>query len=149
MLYRPSFWILLLIALGWSVFQVKYEVQQKETTLLKLNREIARTESDIRILKAEWSHLTEAGRLEQQNAAFLHLVPIAPQQIYSLHEAGSRVASKQDQGGNKLGQNGIDQNGTNQGTGNANIGLDQSALAQLMQADRQNAPNMTGKGRQP
>ncbi|MCX8506601.1 MAG: hypothetical protein ORN98_08315 [Alphaproteobacteria bacterium] len=97
MLYRPSLWILLLMALGWSVYQIKYEVQQQETALARLNRDIARSESEIRILRAEWSHLNEPARLEQQNAAILGLVPITPQQILTLRtgEGNRQLAQAQ------------------------------------------------------
>lgn len=81
MLNRPSFWILLLMGFGWSVYQVKYEVQQKESALAQMNRDIARTEADIRILRAEWSLVTDPARLEQQNASLLGLVPLRPQQF--------------------------------------------------------------------
>ena len=123
MLYRPSFWILLLMALGWSVYQVKYEVQQKETALARLNRDIARSESEIRILRAEWSHLNEPARLEQQNAAFLGLVPIAPQQMVTL---------RRDNGAQRLTQNQSANNTANENAGVA-PDLDRGSLAQILQ----------------
>lgn len=129
MLYRPSFWVLLLIALGWSVYQIKYEVQQKEAALTRLNRAIARTEEDVRILRAEWSHLTEPGRLEQQNAAFLGLVPLKPQQITLMRHFEPSPRDHAASTGTPVGE--------------AAAGFDRSSLQNMMQAV--DAPPKGGK----
>ena len=129
MLFRPSFWILLLMAFGWCVYQVKYEVQQKETALARLNREITRTESESRILRAEWSHLNEPARLEQQNSAFLGLVPIAPQQILTL---------RKDEGNSQLAQTQSAPDGDKAGHG-VSHDLDRGTLAQMVQSETNRA----------
>ena len=135
MLFRPSFWILLLMAFGWCVYQVKYEVQQKETALARLNREIARTENETRILRAEWSHLNEPARLEQQNSAFLGLVPIAPQQILTLRkdEANNQLAQTQTAPDADKARFGVSHD------------LDRGALAHMLQSET-NLPAGQNKG---
>ena len=65
--------VLLVIAVGYAMFQVKYEVMQQEQTLGGLNKQITDDREQIRVLTAEWSYLTRPSRIEDLSARFLHL----------------------------------------------------------------------------
>ena len=66
-------WFCVVVAVGYAMFQVKYEVMQQEQTLAGLNRQITDDREQIRVLNAEWSYLTRPARIEELSARFLHL----------------------------------------------------------------------------
>ncbi|HEX3971750.1 MAG TPA: hypothetical protein VHX19_10510 [Stellaceae bacterium] len=80
---RPStvVWFCVVIAVGYAMFQVKYEVMQQEQTLASLNKQITDGREQIRILDAEWSYLTRPSRIEDLSARFLHLNSMSSSQI--------------------------------------------------------------------
>jgi len=57
----------LLVAAGLSLvlFSVKYQVQQLEAELTGIERGIVSEERAIHVLRAEWAHLNDPGRLRQ------------------------------------------------------------------------------------
>jgi cell division protein FtsL len=75
---RPStaFWIVTVVAVGYGMFQVKYEVMQLEEQLVKVNRQIAESREAIHVLNAEWSFLTQPTRLAELAKRHLNLAPI-------------------------------------------------------------------------
>lgn len=66
------------------LFSVKYKVQDLEDELSRLNREIAYEHRAVHVLKAEFSHLVEAGRLRRLAIQHLHMEPIQPDQLGTL-----------------------------------------------------------------
>lgn len=87
-------WLCLVIAVGYFMFQVKYEVMQQELTLASLDKQIATDREQIRVLDAEWSYLTRPSRLEDLAGRFLHLSDMNAAQIVapSALPAASSVA---------------------------------------------------------
>ncbi|HEY3916683.1 MAG TPA: hypothetical protein VGL83_02770 [Stellaceae bacterium] len=77
-------WLCIVIAVGYTMFQVKYEVMRQEQTLASLNKQIADDREQIRVLDAEWSYLTRPSRLEDLAARFLHLSGMSAAQIVTL-----------------------------------------------------------------
>ncbi len=75
---RPStaLWAAAVVVVGYAMFQVKYEVMQQESQLARINRQIADSREAIRVLKAEWSFLTQPARLSALSKRYLNLVPI-------------------------------------------------------------------------
>ena len=90
---RPgtALWLILVIAVGYAMFQVKYEVMQQEETLGRLNKEIADTRERIRVIDAEWSYLTRPDRLKRLAARYLNLAPIGAAQIGDLASVPERA----------------------------------------------------------
>jgi hypothetical protein len=80
---RPAtiVWFCVVVAVGYAMFQVKYEVMQQEQTLAGLNRQITDGREQIRVLNAEWSYLTRPARIEELSARFLHLNGVSSTQI--------------------------------------------------------------------
>jgi hypothetical protein len=85
-----AFWIGLVSALGYGVFQVKYEVQEMEDHLAQLNRTIIGDQQAIHILRAEWSYLNHPARLAALARRHLSLSPIAPTQISRIEDVPLR-----------------------------------------------------------
>lgn len=74
-------WTLAVVIAGYAMFQVKYKVVRLDSELVHLNRQIASTREETRVLKAEWTLLDEPERLNRLNNVFLKLQPISPTQI--------------------------------------------------------------------
>jgi hypothetical protein len=89
---RPGtiIWFCIVVAVGYAMFQVKYEVMQQEQTLASLNRQISEGREQIRVLNAEWSYLTRPSRLEELSTRFLHLNSMNSAQILPLSTVPER-----------------------------------------------------------
>jgi hypothetical protein len=77
-------WLVLVIAAGFCMFQIKFAVQELEHQLGQTNRDISRAQEQIRVLKAEWSYLNEPGRLSELNRRHLGLAPVSARQMENL-----------------------------------------------------------------
>lgn len=75
------FWTVAVVIAGYAMFQVKFHVAKLEDEFTRLNRQIATTREETRVLDAEWTLLDDPKRLDQLNSAFLKLQPVAPPQI--------------------------------------------------------------------
>jgi hypothetical protein len=73
--------ILLTVAIGVGLFLVKYRVQGLEGELNNLNRDIASGRERIHVLKAEWSHFNEPGRLRALAGRHLDMIPLESTQV--------------------------------------------------------------------
>jgi cell division protein FtsL len=91
---RPStaFWMVTVVAVGYGMFQVKYEVMQLEEQLVKVNHQIAASREAIHVLNAEWSFLTQPTRLAELAKRHLNLAPIATAQLGRLDTLPFRPA---------------------------------------------------------
>jgi hypothetical protein len=75
---RPStlLWLAVIAAVGYGMFQVKYQVTALEDELARVNRSIDNDRDQLRVLGAEWSYLNQPQRLDQLRQRYLTLVPI-------------------------------------------------------------------------
>src|SRR5262245_18104109 len=74
-------WLVLVIAAGFCMFQIKFAVQELEHQIGQTNRDICGAQLQVRVLKGEWSYLHEANRLADLNRRHLGLVPVAAKQM--------------------------------------------------------------------
>ena len=74
-------WTLAVVIAGYAMFQVKFHVAKLDDELAGLNRQIAATREETRVLAAEWTLLDDPQRLDRLNGASLKLQPVAPTQI--------------------------------------------------------------------
>jgi hypothetical protein len=77
-------WLLLVAASGYAMFQVKYEVAKLEQQLAQVDRGIAESREQTRVLSAEWSLLNDPRRLDQLAHRYLDLRPLLPKQLASI-----------------------------------------------------------------
>ncbi len=90
---RSTFlWLILAIMVGFGLFHVKYQVQDLEEELARLNAAILKEQQQIHVLRAEWSYLNTPARLEELAARHLDLGPIETAQIGSLSSLPWRPA---------------------------------------------------------
>ena len=92
---RPGtiIWFCIVVAVGYAMFQVKYEVMQQEQTLAGINKHITDDREQIRVLDAEWTYLTRPARLQQLADRFLHLQGVSSAQIVDLNTVPTRDAA--------------------------------------------------------
>jgi len=76
-----ALWISLIALVGAGMFTLKYEVKQLETELVEINREIKSDSQSIHVLKAEWSHLNNPGRIRRLTQKHIAMQPLHAEQI--------------------------------------------------------------------
>lgn len=88
-------WIIVLGLLGVGLFQVKYNVQSKETELRGINRQIEANRSAMHVLDAEWSYLNDPTRLADLTRRHTDLVPTQATQLKKFTDLPPRPATAQ------------------------------------------------------
>ena len=73
----------LVISSGTMLMNVSYHVQHAERDIKRLDREIAREEENIRVLKAEWAYLNNPVRLEELATGYVDLISPEAAQLIS------------------------------------------------------------------
>lgn len=73
----------LVIVSGTTLMDVSHHVQLAERDIKRLDREIAREEENIRVLKAEWAFLNNPVRLEALAADYIDLISPEAAQLIS------------------------------------------------------------------
>lgn len=73
----------LVIASGAMLMDVSHHVQRAERDIKRLDREIAREEESIRVLKAEWAYLNNPVRLEELATGYVDLISPEAAQLIS------------------------------------------------------------------
>jgi len=92
MIRRSTFFsVIVATALGLALFLVKYQVQDLEDQLTKIDREIVAERQTIHVLRAEWSHLNEPNRLRNLAVRHLGLVPLDSQQFLTSARFDARI----------------------------------------------------------
>jgi hypothetical protein len=66
---------------GFVVLQLKLSVQAQSETVETLARQIHRDREAIRVLEAEWAHLTTPSMLQDRSIRFMALMPPKAEQI--------------------------------------------------------------------
>lgn len=100
-----SLWVTLTCLVGFGMFVMKNKVQDLETELARINRNIEEDVKTIHILKAEWSHLNNPSRLRALAMKHISLNPIKAEQIinysalpfeYETSESGRRLIAQKN-----------------------------------------------------
>lgn len=76
-------WLVLASVTGWLVYHLKYQVQQREAELVRLNQQIADEQDTIRVLRAEWAYLSQPGRVGELARKHLELQPVENTRLVS------------------------------------------------------------------
>lgn len=75
------FWLVLVSAIGFAMFAVKYGVQSLEDELNRTKRAIIAEQHAIRADEAEWAYLTRPETLDEMNRRHLSLGPMSTKQL--------------------------------------------------------------------
>ncbi len=95
---RPASIAMLGLAFGAIaiLFHVSYLVSGLADELAQVNGEIARGRDEIHVLRAEWSFLNRAERLQALGARYLELAPLGPGQIVAATALPTKQAAPSD-----------------------------------------------------
>src|ERR1700686_4695934 len=75
------FWLVLVLAAGFTTFKVKYAVQDIEDELNRTRRQTIAEQQETRVLTAEWTYLNQPERLAELNRRFLGLAAVTTKQL--------------------------------------------------------------------
>ena len=84
--------------LGIGLFVVKYKVQDLEDELAMIDQQIVSERQTVHVLKAEWSHLNDPGRLKDLAERYLGMVPLDYQQYMSVGMVGQQLGTPRKPG---------------------------------------------------
>ncbi len=75
------FWVVVVLAAGFTTFKVKYAVQDIEDELNRARKQTIAEQQETRVLTAEWTYLNQPERLAELNRRFLGLAAINTKQL--------------------------------------------------------------------
>ncbi len=74
------------ILVSFGLYKLKYDTSVAENTARRLHDEIETESQYLRILRAEWSHLDRADRIQRLSEKYLDLKPVDPEQIVRIND---------------------------------------------------------------
>ena len=77
--------------LGTTLYQVKIGIDDREASLLQLEREIRDTEREIAVLEAEWAYLSRPERVLELSDRLLEMKPIDTDRVLPLEAIPMRI----------------------------------------------------------
>ncbi len=86
-------WLSMVGLAGFATYELKYQVARVDDELGRVNRSIDGDRDQLRVLSAEWSYLTQPGRLDQLRQRHLNLTPVTRAQLGSLDQIPFRSAN--------------------------------------------------------
>jgi len=82
--------------LGTTLYQVKIGIDQRESELLALERDIRSTEREIAVLEAEWAHLSRPERVLELSNRLLEMQPIPEDRVLPIDAIPMRILPRFD-----------------------------------------------------
>lgn len=76
----------LVVALSVALYNVKYRAEAQEETVRALHKQINDEQEALRVLRAEWSYLTQPDRIQTLAERHLDLAPLQASQIATLED---------------------------------------------------------------
>lgn len=73
--------LMVVVGAGVGLYQLKYNTEQVQAEVRRLEAQIAGDEAAIKVLKAEWTYLSRPERLERLSGRYLALSPTASAQV--------------------------------------------------------------------
>jgi cell division protein FtsL len=74
------------ISVSFGLYKLKYNTSAAENAVRELHNELEVEEHSLRVLRAEWSHLNRADRVQRLSEKYLDLEPLDPQQIARIND---------------------------------------------------------------
>ena len=84
--YPSSLIIFIILFVGISLYQIKHFITKKEIELTQIKKNIKKTQSDIKILKAELSYLKRPDRIERIALQKLGLREVLQTDVWNLKD---------------------------------------------------------------
>ena len=80
----------LTVVICFGLYRVTHAAQEREADLRSIETKIAEGERAIGVLKAEWTHLSQPGKVQAMATRYLNLQPMKATQIAYLNEIPMR-----------------------------------------------------------
>ena len=84
--YPSSLIVFIILFVGISLYQIKHFITKKELELTQIKKNIKKTQSDIKILKAELSYLKRPDRIERIALQKLGLREVLQTDVWNLKD---------------------------------------------------------------
>ena len=84
--YPSSLIVFIILFVGISLYQIKHFITKKEIELTQIKKNIKKTQSDIKILKAELSYLKRPDRIERIALQKLGLREVLQTDVWNLKD---------------------------------------------------------------
>ena len=84
--YPSSSIVFIILFVGISLYQIKHFITKKEIELTQIKKNIKKTQSDIKILKAELSYLKRPDRIERIALQKLGLREVLQTDVWNLKD---------------------------------------------------------------
>jgi hypothetical protein len=81
---------ILSVVTGLALFKTKYAVMTLEQQHKQIKKSIQETHEALHILRAEWAHLNDPGRLQTLAQKYLDIAPIGSTQYVSFDDVASK-----------------------------------------------------------
>jgi hypothetical protein len=91
-----------LAALGTLLYQVKTDIDHRQSELRRLQQAIATTERNIAVLEAEWAFLSRPDRVMNLSTSLLDMKPISQDRILPLDAIPMRHTADLQQNPDKI-----------------------------------------------
>jgi cell division protein FtsL len=82
------------IACSFVMYSLEHQTRKTERQIAGLQQDIRQERENIRLLKAEWSHLTRPARLERLARKHLQLEPMRPEQLVRQAELAAHLPER-------------------------------------------------------
>ena len=83
--------------LGTTLYQIKIGIDQRESELLALERDIRSAEREIAVLEAEWAHLSRPERVLELSNRLLEMKPIPEDRVLPIDAIPMRILPNFDE----------------------------------------------------
>ncbi len=81
-----AIWLCIAAFIAIGSFILKNHVISLENKLEATNQQILENQKAIHVLKAEWSHLNDPGRIRKLSEKYLHMQPLKAEQFISIND---------------------------------------------------------------
>ena len=80
--------VIVALTLGFVLYSLEHRIGAGEHKIARLKHEVAEERESIRLLQAEWSHLSRPSRIERLAREHAGMEPLSPGQVMSRAELG-------------------------------------------------------------
>ena len=86
------------VSFSFGLYKLKYNTSVADQTVRSLSSDIDVEEQALRVLRAEWSHLNRADRIQQLSERYLDLKPVEPEQVAQVTDIPMRPLMADNEG---------------------------------------------------
>jgi len=97
--------LVLTVSFSYGLYKIKYDTRIAEQNVMRLRQNIETQNENLKVLRAEWSHLNQTERIQRLAEKYLDLKSVALKQIVSLQDVPMRSYVAEETPGPEVGKN--------------------------------------------